>query len=64
MSYIPDAYDLWEARDREQNEWLESLPKCAECGEPIQQDMAVCINGAWYCDDCLYDMRKELPDYE
>ncbi len=61
---IPDNYDLWERHDAEQNRWLERLPKCSICGEPIQQDMAVCIHGDWYCDDCLDDMRKEVPDNE
>lgn len=57
---IPDNYDLWEARDREQNEWLERLPKCAECGQPVQQEMAVRIDGKWYCDSCLDDFREEV----
>lgn len=48
---IPDNYDLWEAHDREQEEWLQSLPKCHHCGEPIQQEKAVCIDGDWYCEE-------------
>lgn len=44
--------------DAEQTAWLEQLPVCEECGEPIQQEDAVCINGNWYCDECLYTMRR------
>lgn len=55
-----DNYDLWEQRDIEQSRWLERLPKCAECGKPIQQETAVILYGDWYCDECLDDFRKEV----
>lgn len=61
---VPDNYDLWERHDEEQERRLESLPECAECGEPIQQEFAVCIHGDWYCDCCIKDFRKEVPDNE
>ena len=47
-------FNRWDA---EQEEKLERLPKCTECGEHIQQERAVCINGDWYCDKCLDDIR-------
>jgi len=60
---IPDAYDLWEAHDREQCRRLEQLPVCADCDNPIQQEDAVYINGEWLCDDCLSSYRREvLPE--
>ena len=40
--------------------YLAKLPKCSECKEPIQQDDAVCLNGKWYCDECLDDMREDI----
>ena len=46
--------------DAEQHEKLKKLPKCSECGEHIVQEAAVCIDGKWYCDQCLKDMRKWL----
>jgi formylmethanofuran dehydrogenase subunit E len=56
-----DAYDLWEAREFERNRWLEQLPRCCHCDEPIQQETAVCIDGAWYCDECLENsLRREV----
>lgn len=57
---IPENYDLWEAHDREQARWLDSLPECECCGQPIQQEMAVCIDGFWYCDRCIERYRKEI----
>jgi len=59
---IPDNYDLWARHDAEQEEALNKLPKCKICGEPIQQEDAVCICGNWYCDDCLDDCRKAVED--
>ena len=46
-----DNYDLFEMHDREQEARLQELPKCKCCGEHIQQDKAVCIDGDWYCED-------------
>ena len=57
---IPDNYDLWEAHDREQARWLAKLPTCQICGDAIQQERAVCINGFWYCDECIENNRKEI----
>lgn len=50
-----DNYDLWQAHDAEQERKLNMLPKCSCCGNPIQQDTVVCINGKLYCDSCLAD---------
>lgn len=46
--------------DSEQQKYLKKLPVCCGCGEPIQQDDAVCIDGDWFCDDCLNDMRQHI----
>lgn len=43
---------------REEEEWLKSRPICAECGEPIQDEVATCINGTWYCDECMKAFRR------
>ena len=58
MSYTDDPIMDFLNYDEEQTRWLESLPICAECGEHIQQEIAVCINGEWYCDECLEDMKR------
>ena len=40
-----DNYDLWVAHDNDMQREIEKLPLCECCGEPIQQDTAVRING-------------------
>lgn len=39
-------------------------PKCACCDEHIQQESAVKINGYFFCDRCLDEMREELEEDE
>lgn len=57
---IPDNYDMWEQRDLAHSRWLERLPKCFYCEEPIQQETAVCLDGTFYCDECLDNNRVEV----
>lgn len=56
--YVPDNYYLWEEHQREQDELLDSLPKCLECGEPIQQDECYDFDGDLICEDCLKKNHK------
>lgn len=46
--------------DREVAKWRKRLPVCQRCGDEIQQELAVCIDGFWYCDDCIEFYRKEI----
>lgn len=46
--------------DAEQDRQLERLPKCVECGDPIQQTDALYIHGGYICDGCLEDLRREI----
>lgn len=63
MGYVIDALDLWNMKEAEDAKRLESLPKCHNCGEPIQQECAVRIDGHWYCDHCLDTVFREvIPD--
>ena len=55
-----DNYARWLARERELTAWLNKLPTCERCGQAIQQERAVCIDGFWYCDDCIEFYRKEI----
>lgn len=48
--------------DWETQRWLDSLPKCERCDEPIQQEKAVCIDGKYYCDECLDELRESIGD--
>lgn len=61
---IPDVYDQWEARDREQAKWLEKLPVCEVCGHPIQDEHLYLINDEFICEECLIrEFRKDASDY-
>lgn len=50
----------WEQKCKADDERLKDLPVCAECGEPIQQDDAVFLNGEWYCDSCVRHSRRNI----
>ena len=64
MCYIPDALDMWEAHDAEQEAELKKLPICCECEKPIQQETAVYINDDFICDSCLDSYRRAvLPEW-
>ena len=63
MSYFRsgDPEDDFDRLDREQAKWLESLPKCGICGEPIQDDHYYQINSDNVCPQCLeYHFRKDI----
>lgn len=61
MPYYSDNPVLDALRhDTAQEIALNKLPKCTCCGEPIQQDDAFCIDGQYWCDNCMEDMRVEL----
>ena len=58
-----DNYDIWRRHDEEQERRLARLPECCHCGEHIQQEDAVCIDGSWYCDDCLETYFRQATEY-
>lgn len=51
--YVPDNYDAWEEHQRREDKWLESLPKCSECGEAIQGDECYEFDDGLICEKCL-----------
>lgn len=58
-----DNYDLFAAHDAEQARRMRHLPICTCCEEPIQQTQAVRINGDFYCDVCLEDMKEDIEEW-
>ena len=61
---IPDNYDQFEARERQQQKWLDSLPKCDHCGKQIQDEHFYLINNKFVCQCCLNrDFRKWTDDF-
>lgn len=63
MIFTDDPLSDFDRYDRQQEEWLKSLPVCDCCGEPIQDEYCYEINGDLICEDCL-DMhfRKAVED--
>ncbi len=50
--------------DAEEQAWLAKRPRCAYCGEPIQDEHLYEINGELICDECLqYNHKKRTDDY-
>ena len=62
MFYTDDPVADSMRYQRGQERKLNRLPKCWCCDEPIQQERAVRIGGAWYCDDCLNDFREDVEN--
>lgn len=64
MSWSGDPLKDFDRHDAQQQKWLDSLPKCAYCNEPIQDDCYFEINGECVCEDCLNEHhRKWVDDY-
>lgn len=60
---IPDNLDMFERHDAEQERNLAKLPVCNCCDEPITDEHAYCIEGTWYCEQCMHDyFRKEVEE--
>ena len=60
MPWTDDPVADFEQHDRKQARRLAQLPTCERCGDAIQQERAVCIEGFWYCDECLEYYRREV----
>lgn len=63
MYYTDDPVADFDKWDAEREKWREQLPCCEECGEHIQQEDAVLLDGKWYCDCCLKEARTEIEEY-
>ena len=61
---IPDNYDLFTSRESRQQKWLDSLPKCDHCYNPIQDEDLIDFDGFLLCQDCLRKhYTKKTEDY-
>lgn len=60
LYYTDDPVMDYECYESDLQDELDKLPKCCQCGEPIQQDRAVCFNDEYICDSCLDDLRVEI----
>ena len=57
---VPDNHDMFMAEEQRKQQLLDRLPECELCGDPIQQEDAVCLDGYWFCDNCLKENRKDI----
>lgn len=62
MFYSDDPLRDFERHDREQAKWLEKLPVCSECCEPVQDDHYYLINEKVICPRCLEDCYRKDND--
>lgn len=62
MYYTDNPLADFDRKDADDARWLASLPKCAECGEPIQTDFCYEINDEVICEQCLNDNHRKLVD--
>ena len=58
-----DNYDLWCQHEAYQERSLRRLPVCCICEEHIQQESAIKINGDWFCDECIEEMREDIEEW-
>jgi formylmethanofuran dehydrogenase subunit E len=63
MSWTNDPVADFLAYDAQQAAKLDKLPKCDECGEPIQDEEFYEILGYNFCPDCLESFKKRTEDY-
>lgn len=63
MFYTDDPVADYERYSTYQEKELEKLPKCSECGEPIQSEEYFEFDDEIICPDCLtYNHRKWVDD--
>ena len=62
--WCEDNYDRWEQYEAELEKELDKLPKCAWCGNPIQDETLFDICGELYHEECVeYLFKKPTEDY-
>lgn len=64
MIYSDDPVADFERYDSRLEDALNQLPKCVDCGEPIQDDDLFDIDGDLYCEECMKaNFKKSVEDY-
>ncbi len=53
----------YEKYSAQQEKELGELPRCSECGKPIQEETAFLINDELICESCMNDHRVYVDDY-
>ena len=58
MYYTDNPLSDFARHDAEQQAQLDKLPKCSECGYPIQEEYCWEMNGEYICERCLKDNHR------
>ena len=62
MFYTDDPAKDYDSYCLEQQKRLKELPKCCECGEPIDSDCYYDFDGYFYCESCLEGNHRKLTE--
>lgn len=63
MYFTDNPVADFERYSAEQEEELENLPICSECGEPIQDEYCFEVNNEYICERCMKNnYRKAVED--
>ena len=60
LDYITQELNRREAAEQK---WLDRLPKCCECGNPIQDEKLFNIHGDFYCEECMEYFKEYTEGY-
>ena len=63
MFYTDNPVADYDRYCNEQQKELDRLPRCCECGEPIQDEYAYYINDEWIHKSCMdANYKREVPE--
>ena len=62
MYYTDNPLSDFYLTDAEQERKLEALPRCADCGEPIQDEYCYLIKNTVICTECLESNYRMATD--
>ena len=54
---------MWQHKEAEEERWLQKRPECADCGEPIQDEMAFHKDDVFLCEHCRDAYMVYVEDY-
>lgn len=57
-----DNYDLYRCKESGDYAWLIKRPECCMCGEHIQEEEALYLDGEWICEQCIKDNMREVEN--
>ena len=60
IMFTDDPVHDFNMQEEENYKWIQSRPKCCWCGEPIQEEYALRLDGEWMCDKCVKENRRYI----